>query len=176
MASISKIKSLLDVPHPVSGAWNVDDQLAADQGNALDIDAPGGVDGMLQYVIENRSRTNSGTDLTATSILGRLIAMSKAEPPADPFGGGTNSTMEMVHAALMFVFLLNSPQISTANFTNTEVDAMIDILSSGAGNGKVWKAADATALKALSLNTQSLFQSEGQGVVRVGDITLARSI
>ena len=44
MGRIEDIKTELDTGHPDTGAYNVDDQLAADEMNAINRPADGGVD------------------------------------------------------------------------------------------------------------------------------------
>ena len=87
-----------------------------------------------------------------------------------------NVTQEQIHAAKMFLFLVNSPHINTLDFLNTEVDAMFSALGGGGPNAKVWKPADITALKALSQNQQSRAQELGLGTVKEGTVTRARAL
>jgi len=177
MANIQKLKVALTANnHPVTGAYDADAQLAADQLNALNITAEGGIDGMLRYIVENRSRTNTGTDDVATSILGRLESVAEAAVSDDVFGAtGNTITMEHIHAAKMFRTLFVSSHLGSIDFANTEVIAMMDALGSGSGNAKVWKPADVTALKALSQNTQSYASDQGIGFVKPGHVEQARA-
>ena len=62
MANIGKLKTELALTHPVTGAYDADDALAANELNAINIDAEGGVVGIAQYLVKNRSRTNTGGD------------------------------------------------------------------------------------------------------------------
>lgn len=163
--------------HPVTGAFDADDQIATNEWNAKNRVAEGGVLGMLNYLAKNRSRTNTGTDLTATSIVGRLKSVAEALVGDDPFGAtGNTLTMEHIHAAKMFIILLASPQVNTFDFVSAEVTAMMDALGGGSGNAKVWKAADIDALKALSQNQQSWSVEQGHGLMRVGYVEQARAL
>ena len=163
--------------HPVTGAYNANNKLAADELNALNRDAPGGVLGMLEYVLKNRSRTNAGTDLTPTAIVGRLQSVAEGTVGVDPFGAGQNLTMEHIHAAKMFMLLLRSdPQTTTFDFVNAEVSTMMDILGGGSGNARVWKSGDIDALKGLSQNKQSRASELGWRKIQEGDVEYARTL
>ena len=153
----------------------------ADDLNTAYRPAEGGVSGMSNYLIRNRSRTNNGGDTVATSIYGRLYAVATGSVGEDPFGHLVSSqflTMEHIHAARGFVFMLDSPDVNvgTMDFLNAEVEAMFNILGGGAGNAAVWKAADIDALKALSQNQQSRAAELGFGVVIERDIERAKEV
>jgi hypothetical protein len=176
MADLVALRAELDAGHPDTGAYNIDDAIAADELNLLNRPGPAAVEGMLNYLFENRSRTNSGTDTARTSMLGRLVAMSQTSPPDDPFGSGTNATQAHVHAAKMFVNLLHVTELTGINFENTEFQMMIDLLGSGAGNGKVWKQADSNVLKGLSAGLRSRVTELKLGRVRTNEVTKARAL
>lgn len=177
MPDISKIKTDMDAEHPVTGAFNVDDQLATDEWNEKNRSTDGGVSDMLSYLVKNRSRSNNETDTVQTAILGRLESVAEASIGGDPFGAGGGSTITMahIHAAKMFMILLTSPQLDVIDLINSDVTAMMDDLGSGPGNAKVWKTSDVDVLKALSQNQQSYSVERGHGVMRVGFVTKARA-
>jgi len=176
MGRIATIKSEIDTDPLVRGYSGMSDIQVANDMNTSYRNAEGGVDRMLKYVTENRSRTSAGTDLTATSIYGRLHAVAEGTEGIDPFGAGQNLTMEHIHAARGFLAILSSPTITPVDFVNTELIAMMDVLGGGAGNARVWKLADIDALKAFSQNQQSRAVELGLGVVQVADVTAARAL
>lgn len=176
MANLVAIRAELDAGHPDAGAYSVNDATAANQLNSPNRPGTAAVGGMLNYLFENRSRTNSGTDTVPTSILGRLIAMSETSPPDDPFGSGANATQAHVHAAKMLVNLIHVPQLDGINFENTEFRGMIDLLGSGPGNGRVWKQADSNVLKGLSAGLTSRAAELGLVRVRTNEVTKARAL
>lgn len=176
MPDIAAIKADMLAGHPETGAFNANSQLATDEWNAKNRVAEGGVLGILNYLVKNRSRTNTGTDIVATAIVGRLKSVAEASVGENPFGAtGNTLAMEHIHAAQMFMVLLASPQVDVFDFVNTEVTAMMDSLGGGPGNARVWKAADIDALKALSQNQQSYSVERGHGLMRVGYVEQARA-
>ncbi len=176
MPDIAAIAADMVLGHPETGAFNVDDQLATNEWNVKNRVAEGGVLGMLNYLVKNRSRTNSGTDIVATSIVGRLKSVAEATVGENPFGvTGNTLALAHIHAAKMFMVLLASPQVDVLDFVNTEVTAMMDALGGGAGNAKVWKTADIDALKGLSQNQQSWSVEREYGLMRVGYVQQARA-
>lgn len=181
MGYLQDLRTELDAGHPDTGTYNANDQTAADEINAFNRPANGGVSGMLAYMLENRSRTNTGTDTVATSIVGRLHDVANGTAGTDPFGhgvSGSNLTMEHIHSARMLWTLITSPHLedSGVDFSNTEVQAMVDTLSGGAGNARVYKPADADAIKGLSDNLQSRAMELGFGRVKAIDVTDARAL
>ena len=170
-----RLKAALDAGHPVTGAFSATDSIAADEINALNIDIEGGTAGMLNYLAKNRSRTNNGADLTPTTLLGRLHAVANGSVGADPFGtgvAGDQLTMEAIHAARNFLTIVTSPQLSTFDFVDTELDAAYLAMETV----KVWKSPDTASLKGLSQNATSYALQEGLGIPSTTDITAARAL
>jgi len=173
--NLAALQAELLAGHPDTGPYNANDALAAAELNVVNRPAEGGVLGMLEYLVTNRSRTNTGTDITPTSILGRLQSVAEGAVGADLFGAtGPTLKLEQIHAAKMFMVLLSSPQVNTFDFLNNEVDAMFTALGGGAGGAKVWKPADITALKGLSTDQQSRAQELGLGRIKTGHVIEAR--
>ena len=158
------------------GYAGMTDLQVADDMNLVNREAEGGTIGMLSYLLKNRSRTNLGDDIVAISIYGRLQTVAESNIGDDPFGIGAAAqlTREHIYSAKMFIALINSPQLSTMDFVNSEVTIMLDILAGSSGNGRVWKTGDVTAIKALSENQQSRASELGISKVREGNIQEAR--
>lgn len=178
------LKTELTAGHPVTGAYNADDQLAADQLNALNRPASASISGMLEYLVKNRSRTNDGADTVSTSLLGRLRTIAETAVGGSVFGRtGANDTVtnEAKHAAQMFIALTENPTQPTIDLTMTEIAAAFTALGPpGNGGIGVWKDPDITALQALSLNKQSRATEiastiDFNGVITVSHVQTARA-
>ena len=178
MTNIKLLKDELALGHPVTGAYSVDNQIATDELNVVNIDAEGGVDGVTRYLLTNRSKSDQGNDTVATSIMGRLRHLADSAVASNPFDrqGGTSRevTLEQKHAAIMLLTLVENPQLSTLDMVNTEFEAGLTALGGGTG-ARVMKPADIDAIKALSQNQQSRATQVGLGRVRVGDVEKARA-
>ena len=161
---------------PLSRSYGAmtDGEVAVDM-NTFYRDAEGGLLGMLSFLAKNRHRTNEGTDTALTSTLGRLIDFSNAIAGDDVFGTTRIATMAQIHAAKMFVYILDNDKISSFDFVDTEVENLINILKDNAGNAAVWSAADATTLKRLSQSKQSRAMELQIKPVKEGHVTEARA-
>ena len=176
MGKLQTIKTEIDTDPLVRGYGAMSDLAVADDMNLVYRDAEGGISGMLRYCFENKSRTNNGTDTTATSLLGRLTVVSESSAGTDPMGTTTNLTQQNVHNAKALLAILLSPHLDTVDFVNTEIVGLLENMSGGAGNAKVWKTADVDAIKALSQNQQSRGMELGVGRVREGGVASARAL
>ena len=168
------LKAELTAGHPDTGAYNVDNQLAANELNMINRPAYGGVNQMLTYLVTHKNRTNTGNDTTGTALLGRLRHVAESNVGTDPFDqqGGYTLTLAQKHAASCFFHVSMSPNLDTLDFIDTEIDLFYTAIE-GAG---IWKAADTTVLKGYSQNQQSRANELGLGKVRVGDVEYARSL
>jgi len=177
MVDYAALRTEIDTDPLVRGYAGMTDQQIAESMNALDRPAAGGVDGMLHYLLVNRSRDNSGSDTIPTALIGRLYAMANANEGDDVFGvvPARLATQESIHAARLFLTLVQSPHLTELNFLDTEVDFAYQVLGGGSGR-RVWKPADITALQGLSKNQQSRASEIGLGRVHVGDVTTARTL
>ena len=136
--------------------------------NALNRTAKGGIAGMTEYLLNNKNRTNAGTDLTPSAILGRLHHVADAPIGSDPFGSSILVTNAMKHAAQSFLDLLYSPHLLEIDFDG------INLPYAKCTDAGIWKIGDVNALKALSQNQQSRASELGLGRVREGHVQEAR--
>lgn len=166
------LKAELDAGHPDTGAYNASDSLAADELNAQNRPADGSISEVVKYVSEQKSRSNNGTDTRAQYITYRLDLVAAASPSQDVFGSGNNLQPKEIEAAIAFRKIIESPQLEAINFVTTEISGMLEDLRAA----QIMKAADVTAIKAVSSDQQSRAQEIGLGVVRVGHVTEARAL
>lgn len=176
MGKLQKIKTEIDTDPLTRGYSVMTDLQVADDMNIVYRGADGGISGMARYCFENKSRTNTGTDTVSTSLLGRLQVVAEATAGTDPMGTTSNLTQQNVHNAKALLNILLSPHVETVDFVNTEIVGLLENMSGGAGNAKVWKTADVDAIKALSQNKQSRANELGIGKVLAGQVTEARAI
>lgn len=137
--------------------------------NTLNRTAKGGIAGMMEYLLNNKNRTNTGTDTVASAILGRLHHVADSAIGSDPFGSTIVVTNEMKHAAQSFLDLLHSPHLLEIDFDG------IDLPYVRCTDAGIWKIADVSALKALSTNKQSRANELGLGRVRLGHVQEVRA-
>ncbi len=132
MADIAKLKTLLASPHPVSGAWEVDDAAAAAQGNEVDM--------------EKDVETVAGQDIFEAVV------------PADFFA------LDAENQALF----LGIVGMGTVKVNGTNTKAALVAMFAGKTN-------TLEALGKLQKRNVSLFQLNGVGLVRTGEIMEARA-
>jgi len=145
------------------------DQEVVDELNRLQFSVSDDLSGMMLYLLENGNRSNTGTDLTQTSILGRLHHVAESIVGDDPFGSNTPVTLRGKHAAQAFLDLLTSPHLTSVDFTSVSLDftSLRDM--------EIMRAADVSVLVALSQNKASRAMQIGLGIIRIGNVTLSRA-
>lgn len=121
--------------------------------------ADAGVDGLLRYLLLNKNKSNTGTDTVATSMLGRLIVASATAIGVDPFGASpaVPITLDMKCSALALLEVVRNPNIRSLPYQTTTLQQLL----TDAVSANVMKAADKTALIALSNNLQSRWSELG---------------
>lgn len=169
---LQALKTELLAGHPGTGAYNADNEIAANQINAVNRPGDGSVSAMLNYLLVNKSRTNAGTDTVNTSMLGRLILASNAAVASDPFGSGTSITLDMKCSALALLEVARNPKINALPYQASTLQVLLtDMVNAG-----VMKAADRTAIIALSNNLQSRGSELGLGNVSPSNVADARRL
>lgn len=147
------------------------DEAAADRINVIDRPADGSVNGMLNYLLVNKSRDNTGTDTVATSMLGRLILASQTAVAANPFGAtGGAMTLDTKCSALAMLEIVRNPNVTTLPYQKSTLQQLLDDMVTA----KVMKAADKAAIIALSNNLQSRASELGLPRVTASDIADAK--
>ena len=146
-------------------------EAANNLNNVIDRTAKGGITGMTEYLLNNKNRTNTGTDLSVSAILGRLHQVADSVVGSNPFGADVvyDVTVPMKHAAQSFLDLLYSPHTTEIDFDGANLPY------AKCTDAGIWKSADVTALKGLSINQQSRAQELGLPRVREGHVQEARS-
>ena len=153
-----KLAAELTAGHPVTGAYNADDALAAAELNALNIDNNAPVSAMFEYVINKNHRTNNGTDTQYTPIIGRLRHVAESSVGDDPFGTGSSLSLIQIHAAKAFVALFDTSHVSSVPFESGSG------LPLGTLNGAgIISTAHQSAIEALSEDQISQAQAKGLG-------------
>ena len=170
------LKTELAGSHPVSGAYNVDDALAADQLNDFNIAAETPAEEFLRYCLENNHRSNNGEDTQNTNIYGRIKMVAEATRGQDVFeqGGATppEVTIGQIAAAKTVIALLDSGLAFLGS--NAQIDGALTKLQGADAIGP----ADKTALLALGDNrTNRLLQINfGRDKVNATHVAHARAI
>lgn len=162
MSKSSSIKLEVEVTDPPTYAALVTaldyDGIAA-LLNVVDRPVEGGINSVLSYLLTNKNRSNTGTDLTATAMLGRAIEVTESLVGENIFGSTTPLTLDMIHSAKAFLFLLQSTHATNLDFTNAKVTNLLNDLKAA----EVWKTADVNTIIALSQDMQSRGQEIGAG-------------
>ncbi len=152
---------------------SLNDSDAADVLAVVNRPADGSVSAMLSYLLVNKNKSGTGSDTNTTSMLGRLIMVSNATVGTDPFGSTVNVTLDMKCSALALLEVVRNPKISALPYQT----ATLQQLLTDAIAANVMKAADRTALIALSNNLQSRWAELGlPGSPNPSDVASARKL
>ena len=162
------LKTELAGSHPVSGAYNADDQLAADQLNAYNIAAPASSFSVLEYCFTEKYRTGPAEG-AATQIYGRIAMLAGAAVGSDPYGIADSVIPTQVGAAATFLRMLQDQE--TLDLGATHVDEILDRLSAGNAMGPN----DKTALIALMDNKINRLEQIDFGRLKVNATHVAHA-
>lgn len=147
------------------------DEAAAARINVVDRPFDGPVPQLFNYLLVNKNRSNAGTDIVTTSMLGRLVLCAGAAVGTSLFGSGTLQTLDMQCSALAMLEMVRNPNIASLPYhTPTMQQILTDLV-----NAQVMKAADRTAIIAFSNNHQSRAAELGLGSVTTSDVAAARA-
>ncbi len=150
------------------------DDVAAARVAVVDRPGDGSVSAVLNYLLVNKSRTNTGTDVTATSMLGRLLVVSATAIGTDPFGASpaTPITLDLKCSALAFLEVCRNPNIRSLPYqTATLQQLLTDMVTA-----HVMKSNDTTAIVALSNNLQSRAAELGIPTPTTSNVADARKL
>lgn len=127
----------------------------------IDRDAEASKGAILQYMLMERFRTNSGADLTQMFLYGRLGLVVVAAVGTDVFGSTTNSlTLDQKGSAITFTRMLGPD----SEFILDLLDSRFDSLLNDIRNAEIFGPPDKTAIQALSQNQQSRARELGLNV------------
>lgn len=166
------LKTELLAGHPITGAYNADDALAADQLNAVNEPNANSLESMINYMLTIKHKTGQGADTTYTPVIGRMISVAESVLGGDPFGRGAGNevNLQQIHACKTLVLLIQSGKLIDMDFTNAN-------LPMGYLNGAgVISPAHKTALEDLSKNQISRAREIGLPKVWPGDVEYARTL
>lgn len=173
MSRIQILKDELTTDPLSRGYAAMTDQQAIDSLNALDRNAPTDKNIILQYMLLERYRTNSGADTKVNYLYGRLQMVCDANVGDDVFGSTTNIlTQDQKASALTFIRLLGSD----SGFALDLLDSRFTNMLTDIRNAEVFGPVDKNAIQAFSQNKQSRALELGIGRVRLGDVEFARSL
>lgn len=150
-----KLKTKLDDGHPVTGAFDADDQLAADQFNALNIiNTQLAITAILKFLILDNVYSTDGDDTQDRSLWQRMkevVALSAApfEAVANPWGsssiGNITEIRQIKTQTLFDLFTLSAQGGLTVNLTDSNFKNYL----AGAQSAGCMSEAQETALLAL---------------------------
>lgn len=170
------LKDELLAGHPDTGPYNVDDTLAAGELNAINRPVEASASEILQYVILERFRTNTGTDTNNSNLFGRIKMMAEGALGVDVFGAtpAVPLTVQDKAAAETFLRLVGPDSGFALSLLDTRFDQILNRLVAGNAIGAV----DRTAIQNLSSNKQSRVQEIGFGrpVVNFTHVAYARAL
>ncbi|MGI9202661.1 MAG: hypothetical protein ACR2Q3_01555 [Woeseiaceae bacterium] len=167
------LKAELLAGHPSTGAYNADDQLAADELNALNRPVPVPAIAILEYCLTETYRENSGSDLQATNLYGRVSMVAGSQPGADPFGVADQITVGQVAAAKTVLRLLEDDGLALSLAIGD-----IDSALTKCQGSNCFSPAQKNAIVGLAENKQSraLELDLGRTKINAGHVAHARSI
>ena len=155
------LKDELAAAHPVTGAYNADDDLAAEEVSAFNVAVEVTAQDFLRYCVENNYRTNNGQDTAQTNIYGRIKMVSEAVDGADVFGQGGGTPPEVsvgqIAAAKTLIAFMES------DLAVLGADAQVDGAITKMQGADAISSAQATAIKALGDNKTNRAEEIGFG-------------
>lgn len=141
-----KLRTELTTDPLSRGYASMGDEDAARRLNVVDRPGDGSVTAFLAYMLVNKSRTNAGADLVATSMLGRLVIVAESSVGTNLFGSGTALTLDMRCSAIATLEVVRNPNVTALPFQGNALQAILtDLVSAG-----VMRNTDRTALISLS--------------------------
>ena len=178
--NIAALAAELALGHPDTGAYDVDDALAAAECNAVNRPANASIEEILKFLILDNTHKTDGTDTQDRSIWRRIeevVALTDTPTGAvaNPWGStalGTITEIQQVKTqTLMSYFTL----FAQGNLSVDLTASNFKVFLAGAESAGCMSAAQETALLALSLNQQSRAVELGLGTVKVGHVQMARA-
>lgn len=167
---IDKLETVLTAGHPTAGAYDADAEIAADQINAKNLDAPADPLALLNYCVMNDFRGEpiyGRIALVADSAVGALLPLDDAEV-------GITMTIKHIAAAKTFLRFMEPDVQASDALTSAGWDNILNALAGGALNAQCMGPTNKTDIQNLSKDKQSHAQKEGLGVVEPGHILEAR--
>lgn len=156
------LASELTAGHPDQGAYNVDDQLAADQLNAAGAytswarPSAGTIRELFNYFAQNRSKL--AAESNPTPLIGRLREVTET-PIGSNTSWGETVTKDIKHAASLFYELARISQDTPVDLVAAELDDSYALMGPPVSGGVgVWKDPDTTAIQNISNGKQSRAQ------------------
>ncbi len=178
------LKDELTTGHPDQGAYNANNQLAADQLNAEGAytswarPANATADELFTYLSQNRSKLSAENH--PTPLIGRLKEVTETAIDANTSWGETVKK-EHRHAATLFYEMATRDPNASIDFVSAEFDDSYTLIGKPAGSiGSgptevdgigVWKDPDETAIRNLSDGKQSRAQEIAATINYNGRIT-----
>jgi len=147
--SLAALATELVAGHPVTGAYDADDALAAVEVNAVNVD---------------RMRPITAVELFDWSLVG-----NRSQNLSLVAASGASDRLKSL--ALNMSRVLDSSLVGLDPSKSSHVDAVNELVTAG-----VWSAADRTALVAAATDTVSQAVALNLGRVREGEVQQARAL
>lgn len=159
--------------HPDTGAYNADNQLAADELNAQNRPVPAPAGAILDFCLTETHRENTGSDIQATNLYGRIRMVAETTVGGDPFGVGDAITVGQLAAAKTVLRLLDD-----SGFALSLAMADIDSALTKCQGANCFSPPQKSAIVGLSENRQSRAQelNLGRAIINAGHVAYARSL
>jgi hypothetical protein len=164
---LAALKAILDAPHPVSGAWAVDDGDATKQANAVNRPGKADAESARAYALSTLFR--------GSIIYGRVAYVARRSVGDTWLAGPSDNvtlTLEHIAAALTFVSAIDGER----GVDFAAVAGSVDALALGAGNAHCMGPGNKDALVGFSDNRQSILAENDLPAARGNDITRARAL
>ncbi len=172
--------------HPVTGAYNADAQLAANEMNAFNRSAGASPVAILDYLLRNEYR--------GENLYGRIAVVADAQQAPIRANNGSITgwswptvtlgdanadiqlTLDHVASAKALMRLTDRNSGVEGDLNTAALDAILNALAGGAQNAQCMGPAHKTALKALSDNRQSRANELSLPRTRAADVINARAL
>lgn len=183
MADLVALKAELLAGHPDTGAYNVDDALAAAEINEVNRPNTVDINEIFKFMAIDEVYSTDGSDTQDRSLWQRLkevvsLAVVPTAATANPWGStaaGNITEIRQLKCHQLFDFLSLAVQGGLGTSVDLK-DSNFQIFLNGAENASVMSLAQKNALLALADNQQSRADELSLGRVNKNAVTQARAL
>lgn len=167
------LKAELLAGHPDTGAYNADDQLAADELNVQNRPVPAPPLAILEFCLTETHRENAGSDTQQTNLYGRVQMVAESVAGGDPFGVNDSLTVGQIAAAKTILRVLQDDGLALS-LAMAELDSALTKCQ----GANCFSTPQKNAIVGLAENKQSRAQELelGRVLINAGHVAYARAI
>jgi len=181
MSRIDTISIALAAGHPTTGPYNIDDALAASEGNAKNLEGDTDVSTLFNYMLMQKTHSTDGNDGQARSLWIRIKEVAAMEftetgSQPNPWGSTAIGVITEIQWVKCKTLLEYFTLASQGNLPLSLKDSNFAVFLGGAVSAGCMTEAHKDEIIALSDNKTSHSAIIGVGRWTEGDIQMARAI